>query len=822
MINFLAIRHFFKIAWRNLLKRKGYSIINIAGLGVGLAICMLIVLFIRQEMNYDQFIDRHKDIYRLVVERRYPGRSTSYSMIPQSYAFTIKAECPEVEAAVRLFNFLGGASVQFKVDDRRFEEKNVLFADSTFFKVFNHPILAGDRNDPLGSPLSVVMTASTAIKYFGSIENAIGKRIIPEGNDPQPLQIQAVCADWPETSHFTFDLLETTAGLPNFQRENYVNFAAHTYLLLHPQNQASQIESRMPDILRKYAAGNIAAAFSMPFEEFFKAGNGYRYYAQPLTSIHLESQLEGELKANGNLQAVYIFMAIAVIILILAIINFINLSTARSSERAREVGIRKTYGSDKKILILQFLTESTLVSIGSFLLAIVLVYLLLPSFNSFSASALSFSQLTNPSVLALCIALTIGTGILAGIYPASSMAAFKPIAVLKGRTPSGSQPTTLRNGLVVFQFAISVILIICTLVVNQQMNYMTGNTLGYDKELVLMLNRTDVLGEKTKTFKDELLRLPVVANVTGASAFPGDNNYFGISWRSPGAQEPMTGRGIFTDERYQSTFDLELSAGRYFSTEFGTDSLAVVINEAAAKELGLQNPIGAILTTEEDFLNQPNSSPSHYKIIGILKDYNYQSLHLPIVPLVFTSNSRFHDVAFKTAVKLKAGNVQQAISEIEKTWSTFVPDRPLDYQFLDDQITNQYLAELRTQRIFTFFAGLAIFIACIGLFGLAAYSCQQRMKELSVRKVLGASPIQLIVLLTVHFIRLIAIALLIAFPLAWYLMHRWLGDFSYRVSITPQHFLIATGLAFAVAMITLSAQTLRAALANPIKALRSE
>ncbi|MEP7268019.1 MAG: FtsX-like permease family protein, partial [Saprospiraceae bacterium] len=624
-----------------------------------------------------------------------------------------------------------------------------------------------------------------------------------------------------DNSHFDFDILVTTAGVEGFKKENYVNFGAHTYILLSPGTSFNKVQARFSDIIKKYAAGNIAKAFAMPFDNFFKAGNGYLYYLQPLKKIHLISHLEGELKPNGSLQAVYIFGAIAIIILLLAIINFINLSTARSSERAKEVGIRKTFGSEKKALVIQFLTESLLISSFSLVLALALVYLMLPVFVQFTGASISFSHLLQPFNIFLLISLALITSLLAGLYPAFILSAFKPIAVLKGKFKNSEYGIILRNGLVIFQFAISVILIICTLIVNKQMNYMTGNSLGFNKEQTIILKRTDVLADKTNIFKDEIKAIPGVSNVTSASAFPGDDNYFGLSWRKQGDAQPMTGRGIMTDEEYAHTFDLQLKEGRYFDKDFGTDSLALILNESAVKELGLKEPIGSTLTSEEDFLNGPDHQQYLYTVVGVVKDYNYQSLHIPITPLVFSNISRFK-TSFSQAIKLKPGNMQQVLKLIQQKWNQFLPDRPIDFEFLDQTIARQYVAETRTQKIFTFFSSLAIFIACIGLLGLAAYACQQRMKEISVRKILGASTPHLIGLLTISFLKSILVALVIGFPVAWFIMHRWLQDFSYRISITPWTFLLAGGIALGIALLTLSIQTIKAALSNPISTLRSE
>ena len=815
-------QNYLLIAWRNLLKRKGYSLINIAGLATGMAICMLIVLFIRYELSYDTFLENKDDVYRLVVERKYPGRSSSYSLIPQSYGLAVKTEFPEVKQFTRIFDFLGGATIQYQYEEKKFEEKQVLFVDSTFFEVFPHDFIAGDIKTALNMPHSMVMSSSTAIRYFGSIANAIGKLVKQEGKDQPSLKVTGICKDWPSNSHMGFDILLSTAGAADFAKENYVNFGAHTYFLFNHQANPHHIETKFPELIRKYAAGNIAKNFAMPFEEFNKVGNGYRYYLQPLSKIHLISHLDNELKPNGSLQAVYVFGAVAIIILILAIINFVNLSTARSSERAREVGIRKTFGSEKDALIVQFLTESLLISIIGLGLALGLCYLLLPYFNQFSSGNLKFTNLLRPANLGLFIFLTFITGILAGLYPAFVLSSFKPITVLKGKLIHSDHGISLRNVLVVFQFAISIILIICTLIVNQQMDYMTGNTLGYNKDLTIIIKRTDLLNEHTRAFKESLKSLPMVSNITGASAYPGEDNYFGISWRAPGATQPMTGRGIFTDDQYLSTFNLQIKEGRYFSREYGTDSLAIVLNESAVKELGLKQPIGSILNSDEDFLNGPNNLKYPYHVIGVVKDYNYQSLHLPITPLIFTNNARFKEVAFSSAVKLKAGNMKESIGAIEKKWNEFIKERPLTYEFLDQTIARQYESEVRTQKVFTFFAGLAIFIACIGLFGLAAYTCQQRMKEISVRKVLGASSSTIVVLLSKSFVRLIFVASIISFPIAWYLMHRWLQDFSFRIDINAWSFILAMSISLGIAMITLSFQTVKASISNPIKTMRTE
>ncbi|HLO37140.1 MAG TPA: FtsX-like permease family protein, partial [Lacibacter sp.] len=558
------------------------------------------------------------------------------------------------------------------------------------------------------------------------------------------------------------------------------------------------------------------------FKNFQAAGNGYKYYLQPLTKIHLISHLESELKPNGSLTAVYIFSLVAVFILLIACVNFVNLSTARSGERAKEVGIRKTFGSEKKALISQFLAESALLSFTAMLIAIGLAYLLLPLFNQISGKELSFTGIVNVNSLLILLAITLLTGILGGLYPAFVLSSFKPIQVLRGKFKTGSYGLALRNGLVVFQFAVSVILIICTIIVNQQMNYMTSDKLGFNKEHTIILQRTDLLAENTRAFKNEVKRIAGVENISGTSAMPGQENYFGISWQEISSKEPMTGRGIMTDDQYQSVLGIQLKEGRFFSKDFPTDSLAVVLNEKAVKEMGLTKPIGSRVITPEQFLNGPDGSQRIYTVIGVIKDYHYQSLHQPIIPLVFTNASRFNDVMFLTAVRVKADNFKTTVAAIEEKWKTFIKDRPFQYEFLDKTIAAQYHAEQRTQKIFTFFSSLTIFIACIGLLGLAAYTTQQRVHEIGIRKVLGASVGGITTMLSTHFLKLVVIAMLLAVPVAWWMMNKWLEDFTYRINISWWVFALAGALAFCIALLTVSFQAIKAAVANPVKSLRTE
>ncbi|HLZ85993.1 MAG TPA: ABC transporter permease, partial [Puia sp.] len=730
-------RNYWKVAVRSLLKRKGFTLINILGLATGMAVCLLILLFVRHELSYDQWETNGDRIYRVVLERKYPERSTSYAIIPFSIGPAIRREFPEVEEATGLGDFTGTDAMLVRIGDRRFEERNVLTVDSTFFRVFPMNLLQGDAATALEKPGMAVLSEGTAVRLYGSVADAMGKEF--ETDAQQRFRVTGVCGDLPENSHLKFNMLLTVTSFPFARDVNYTGFSTYTYLLLRPNVSAAALEARLPQIVKKYVAGDIARNFGMSFERFTAAGNGYHYYLQPLQDIHLDSDLEAELKPNGSRRAVTIFGIIAAFILGIAGINFINLSTARSVERAKEVGIRKTFGSEQRSLVFQFLLESVLVSGLSVLLAVVLVVVALPFFNRLSGEELRAASLLTPVTIPLLLAFGGVVGLVAGLYPAFVLSSFQPIKVLKGKFQSNKYGTALRNGLVVFQFAISIVLIICTIVVNRQMGYMLGDKLGFSKDHVIEIERSDLLAAKTLAFRNELAGIAGVGKVGGGSSMPGDGGFFGISWQPVGSRESMTGRGIVVDASFAETLGLSMKEGRFFSRDYPTDSLAVVLNEKAVQALGLKEPvIGARLRTTSEFLNPKPDSFYTYTVVGVVHDFHYQSLHQAINPLVFTNASKFKDVTGVTAVRIKGDDFAPAIAAIEQKWRQFVPDHPFHYSFLDQTLAAQYQGEQTLQRIFTVFSALAIFIACIGLLGLAAYATQQRIREICIRKVLGA------------------------------------------------------------------------------------
>ncbi|HXB08636.1 MAG TPA: ABC transporter permease [Puia sp.] len=814
-------RNYWKVAVRSLLKRKGFTLINILGLATGMAVCLLILLFVRNELSYDEWEANGDKVYRVVLDRKYPERKTSYAIIPFSIGPAIRKEFPEVEEATGLGDFTGNNAMLVRIGDRRFEERNVLMADSTFFRVFPMPLLQGDAARALDKPGMAVLNESTAIRLYGSAAAAIGKEFEIDGQ--QRFRISGVCRDLPANSHMTFNILFSVTSFPFGRATNYTGFSTYTYLLLKPGASAAALEAKLPEIVKKYVSGDIARNFGMSFAQFIAAGNGYHYYLQAVRNIHLDSDLEAELRPNGSRRAVTIFGIIAAFILGIACINFINLSTARSMERAKEVGIRKTFGSEQRSLVFQFLLESVLVSGLGVVLAILLVLVALPSFNRLAGETLTAASLLGPVTIPLLLAFGVVIGLIAGLYPAFVLSSFQPIKVLKGKFQSNRYGIALRNGLVIFQFAISIVLIICTIVVNRQMGYMLGDKLGFAKDHVIEIERSDLLDTKTLAFRNELARIAGVGGIGGTSSMPGDAGFFGISWQPVGSKESMTGRGIVADASFAETLGLSVKEGRFFNKSFPTDSLAVVLNEKAVAALGLKEPvIGTRLTTTDPNFNPKPDSFYAYTVIGVVNDFHYQSLHQAINPLVFTNAAKFGNVTGVTAVRINSDDFAAAIAAIEQKWKQFVPDHPFHYTFLDETLAAQYRPEQTLQRIFTVFSALAIFIACIGLLGLAAYATQQRIREICIRKVLGAGVGTIVGLLSRDFIRLVTLSALVAFPLAWLAMHSWLQGFAYRVGLSWWIFIISWLISLVITLLTIGFQAMRAAAVNPVRILRSE
>ena len=815
------VKNYLKIAWRNLLRNKNYALINVLGLAVGLACFMLIVLYVQDELGYDRFHEKGEDIYRLALERKYPGRSRHYAIIPHSYADVIKNDFAEVEDACRLFYFQGNDLI-YKVDGEMYEEKYNMWGDSNFFDVFSIQLINGDPKNALTEPNSVVLTESIAKKLFGQ-QDPLGK-LLEFDNDQDPWQVTGVCEDLPAKSHMHFNMLTSSASLGQFLGQpNFLNFSAYTYLLLRPGSDPAIVEGKMPDLVEKYASGQILNRLGLDYAAYQAQGNGYRYFMQPLADIYLHSNLEAELKPPGSVSRIYFFSAIAVLILIIACINFMNLATARSAGRAREVGIRKTLGSNRRAIAGQFLVEAILITAASAFIAWCINYLVLDAFNQLTAKQFTTLDLLQPEFIAILIIALLVTGILAGAYPAFSLSRFRPVAVLQGNFMERTKGAGLRNVLVVFQFAVSVFLIIASVFVYQQWIFTQDKPLGFEKESLLTIQGAGGFEvQEEETLKKELEKLSGVEAVSGCSTQPGDQ-YFGLSFRPQGAQEITTGSGLFVDEGYIECMKMEMAAGRSFSKDF-MDTMSVIVNEAAVREMGVSDPVGKILISNEDFLNGEEGAITPYTIVGVINDYHFQSLHHTISPLFLLHNQKNFNPGVDNliTVRFRTDNFQQTLAEMGSIWSKFQPEVPFRYAFLDQEWANLYEKEVTTRRISGLFTLIAIFIACLGLLALAAFTAERRSKEIGIRKILGATVPGLVSLLSKDFLKLVLIGIVIAAPLAYYAVNQWLQQFAYRIEVSPFVFLLAAGAAILIAFLTVSFQSIRAALTNPMQSLRDE
>ncbi len=808
------LKNYLKIGFRSLIKQRIYSMINILGLSVGLASVIMILMYVEDEYSYDKFHTKGDRIYKVFLERIYPDHITKYATIPHSFAEQMKIDFPEVENYVRLFANNGEVMVSYTNENNEittFEEQNFYLGDSTFFDVFDIKLLKGDPATALSNAQDIVITEETAIKYFGS-EDPLGKVL---QSDFGEFTIRGVCENIPENSHFDFEFLGALETFPFFQTVNFTGFSAHTYLLLGNQVSPFDVEAKFPQLVENYAGPQIEQNLNTSYEDYVSAGNGYNYSLVNIQDIHLNpTKYETQMKVGGSSTYVYIFITIAGLILVIAAINFMNLATSRSTERAKEVGIRKTLGSNKKQLVLQFLVESIIVSIISLVVALGIIFLILPYFNSLSGKelAIQFDSLVFPAMLLFAVIV----GILAGSYPAFVLSEFNPAVVLKGSSKSGKANDMLRNGLVVFQFLISIFLIIGTLVVQKQMKYISDINLGYDKENVIVLERTGVLGTSLQTFIDEANKIPHVSGAAGSQSVPG-GFYQGMFFTRDGNSEVYTVNSMGIDDVYAENIGFKILEGRSFSKDFN-DSLSIIINESARKMLGIDDVIGMTL------VNNAGGDPPvilRYEVIGVVKDFNYMSLHEEVSPFILLNVESGRRGTNFISVRVD-GEYQEVIASLESLWKEIVPDQPLKYGFMDENLAAQYKSEANSANLLQMFAMLAIIIACVGLFGLAAYTSGLRTKEIGVRKVMGASVLSVVGMLSRDFTLLILIAFVIASPIAWVVMDKWLQTFAYQTSIGADVFLIAGLSALMIAWITVSYQSIKAAIVNPVKSLRSE
>lgn len=805
------LRNYLLSAIRNVFKNWKYLLINVFGLAIGLSASIYIVLFVQFELSFDKFHSQANQIYRVGVRGMMMNNEINQAITAAPMAEALRNEFPEVLAACRIQD---AGDWLIKYEDKKINEQNMLFADSSFFNVFSFKLIKGDPNRALIEPKSVVITKTAAKKYFGN-EDPIGKMLKVE-TDTTLYKVTGLMEDVPENSHFKFDLLGSLITLRGSQNTFWISHNFYTYIILKEGTDIKEFEKKTESLVTKYVGPQIQQYLGVNLEQFASSGNYFGYFIQPITDIHLRSDLQYEIEANGNIVYVYIFISIAIFILLIACINFTNIATARASTRSKEVGIRKVVGAMKKHLIFQFLLEAFIICTLSLILALFILAFFMPNLNNLVQLPLQMSYFGNPYTIPLLLSLVVVVSIMAGGYPAFFLSSFKPISVLKGKLKIGAKRGVLRAILVIFQFVVSVFILLSTYTVYDQLNYILNKDLGFKKENIMMIRRSDALKKQMEAFKDEIKEIPTVVSVTNANTYPGknfSNNAFFLEGEPTSNTYLLNQAWISYD--FEKTFGFEMKEGRFFSRDFPTDSQAIVINEAAVKSLGFENPIGKrILHPRSETELTPLT------VIGVVKNFHFKSLHTDIEPAAFTiMPGNWEGVV---CVKINPENMQQTINNIQKIWEEFTPDYPFEYFFFDDHIRSLYKSEQRTSRVFVLFSVLSIIIAFLGLLGLISFMTEQRKKEVGIRKTFGSTSLNIVLIYCKEIFKLIVIASIIAWPIAYFVMNKWLQDFSYRVNINLIMFIVIPILTIILSLLTVVYQAYIAARKNPAETLRYE
>lgn len=804
------IKNYFKVAFRNLFRNKFYSLLNITGLAIGIASCLLIVLFVTDELSYDTYYENSENTYRLTMSGALNGSAFDLALVGPIVGKTMMEDFPEITNYGR---FRQSGAPFIKYGENIFKEDKFAFADNSILEIFGINLIYGDPETALMEPKSLVMSQTAARKYFGD-ENPVGK--IVEYGSAKDYQVTGVYEDIPNNTHFDLDVMCSMITREESKQAIWMSMNFQTYVVLSEGADVGEMAKRFPEMLKTYIGPELKQFMNLEWEDMEENGSLLAFSMQPVTDIHLHSDLQGELDANGDITYVYIFSAIAFFILLIACINFMNLATARSAHRAKEVGVRKVLGSVKRQLIAQFLAESILISLISFLLAIGLAYMAVPFFNDLANKQLSI-PFSNPVFIASVFGGVLTVGLLAGSYPAFFLSAFQPVTVLKGSLSNGMKSGALRSVLVVIQFCTSIFLVIGTLVITNQLDFIQNKNLGFDRDQVLIVNDAYLARSNTAALKTQIESFSEVKSASYSSYLPtpssSNMNVF-FDGIVPSQDNQVLMSNWFVDYEYFETLGMEVVQGRNFSRDFATDSLGIIINESAVKEFGFEDPIGEIIGT---FVSQQGDVQG-LKVVGVVKDFHYQTLKNKIAPLAMQLGNSTGLLNLKVNTRDYSG----LLSKIEESWMDLAPNQPFETSFLDDRFGRMYDAEQRLGKIFGIFAGLTILVACLGLFGLAAYTAENRIKEVGIRKVLGANVGQLVYLLSRDIGKLVLIAFVIGAPLAWYAMDSWLQGFQYRTNIGVSVFVLTLSGSLLIALLTMCYQSLKAATSNPVKSLRTE
>jgi putative ABC transport system permease protein len=808
------IQNYFKIAWRSLKKQPFFTFINIFGLSIGIAGALLISLYIFDDLSFNRSFKDAERIHRANVDIKFGGQAQEFAVLVAPFAETVKSDFDVIEDATR-FRTNGSMLVRKSQSSENQKEESTTYADPNFIDFFGLSLLEGDASTALKEPNTVVLSSSAAKKHFGQ-SSPIGESILVNNNET--FRVTGVIPDLPNNSFLKgYSVFMSMEGYPDAKEPNWGSNNFNTFLKLIPSANADDLQKPLQILFEKYMVP-FAQAFmpGITRESFESSGNYIKYSTIPLLELHLAGNRIAEMNPNGNKQTVYILSFIGLFLLLLAIVNFMNLSTAQSLKRAKEVGIRKTLGSNKSALVFQFLAESTLLTFISLTFALLIAFLIIPLFNQLSGKTIEL-PFFNPFFWLTVLVATLGLGFISGSYPSFFLSRFVPVEVLKGNNKTNVGGVKIRNTLVVFQFAISVFLIISTLVVFQQLNFIQNKDLGYKKDQILVIDDVYTVGNKLESFKREVSQLPNVTSASLSSFLPTPSSRSDNSFESTGAEAKtniqMQYWGI--DHDYVKTLDMEIIEGRDFDENFPTDSVGIILNETAVGILGLKpsEAIGKQITTIIDSGERPL-----FTVIGVVKNFHYSSFKDDIGALCL----RLDSDASSLIVKLNSNDFNKSLSQIEKKWTEVAPGQPFNHYFMDDSFNNTFEVEQKLGRIFMTFTILSLLIACLGLFGLAAYNAQLRTKEIGIRKVMGASVSQITYRLTKDFLKLVAVAIIIALPIGWYTMNRWLEDFTFRIDIPVWIYVLATISAIIISIMTVSYQSIKAALVNPVKSLKTE
>jgi putative ABC transport system permease protein len=803
------MKTFLNLFYRINTKNKAFTLINIIGLAVGMAGFILIMLWVKDELSYDKFNEKESRIVRVVIDYSLMGEDDNAAVSPAPLATVLKKDFPEVENVVRFRDYFSG---QVKYGEKHFTENKFILADSSVFDIFTIPMIKGNPHTALSAPNTITISESIAKKYFGDTD-PIGKTLNVFGS--MQFEITGVYKDIPKASHFDFDFIASIYSFDEYNEDVWVSFNFVTYVLLKKNVDPQDFENKLSLIVDKYVAAQISQWLDASWEEIQEQGTWFKFRIQRLKDIHLHSHYHGELGTNGDIKYVYIFVTIAFFILLLACINFTNLSTAKAITRSKEIGVKKVFGARTPTLIRNHLAESFIMVFIAHMAAMILVEVFLPFFNEISAKNLSI-EYSNPQIVLSLFGLIVITSLLAGSYPAFYLSSYKPLSALKSEITAGKKKTRFRSIMVVGQFVISIILLSSALVLNKQMHYIQTKDLGYDKENLICIWNNNLSWNKMNNLKNDLLKNPMIQNATLSGFLPIPSNSSNAVLFKDGIKTPsLTSYNLsYVDHDYIETLGINIINGRGFSEEFPTDSSAVLINKAAARSFGWDDPIGKTIgqsMSEEIF--------EKYTVIGVLDDYNYESFHNPIMPMVFF----LWQSSGALTIRLEsATDISSVLEFLESRWEEYAPDRSISYTFYDDSLNHLYASEAKLNQILVAFTVLAFFVSCLGLIGLAMFTTEQRKKEIGIRKVVGASITQVGKLLSYDFTKLVIIAFLIATPVSYYAMSKWLENYAYKTNVSWWIFVLAGLISYVTAMIAIGYQSYKASAANPVDTLRDE